>query len=63
MRRGRGGKDWAPLAPSFADGPWSVCRSCVEMLNERAVSVRNKLCNRLPRMFGIDVEGWEPQWR
>ncbi|KAI1795298.1 hypothetical protein LXA43DRAFT_37447 [Ganoderma leucocontextum] len=49
--------DWEPFIRAFAQTQ-SLCALCVEELVERALTGRKRIWNRLPEIFGIEVEAW-----
>ena len=51
-------KDWEPFIGAFAGDRKSLCGPCIEELVRRSVHERKRVWNRLPEIFGVDVEDW-----
>ena len=49
-------KDWATVAKNIEDAG-TVCRSCAGEVAERARTGQKEIFERLPEIFGIEVEG------
>ena len=55
-------RDWKQPIGTLINFGKSLCARCVEELVKRSMDERRSLWNRLPEIFGIQVEDWgEPE--